>query len=221
MDKIYFLFLKILVLLLVIYWILKITFTSKEKDSEKIITLLFYFALIFSLFLPSNFLVFQIGIVFVCIFMFWKGNLYKKIYYIETYSESLLYSVPLGYILFVIAHIITVVTYFITKNKFFLHYLSWLILILSSIFGGIFSEIINQKNFLFNKWIYPLFISVLIGILSFRLEEIKLYGKFFELKRWGYSFFAILLFSFVGCKIGEKTKTVAKWIKRGIINQKG
>jgi hypothetical protein len=216
MDKIYFLFLKILVLLLVFYLILKMTFTSKEKGSEKIIILLFYFALIFSLFLPSNFLVFQIGIVFVCIFMFWKGNLYKKIYYIETYSESLLYSLTLGYILFVVAHIITVVTYFITKNKFFLHYLSWLILILCSIFGGIFSEIMNQKNFLFNKWIYPLFISFLIGILSFRPEEIKLYGKYFELKRCGYTLFAILLFSFVGCKIGEKIKTVAKWNKRSV-----
>jgi hypothetical protein len=105
----------------------------------------------------------------------------------------------------------------IFKNYLLDYYLNWLILILFSILGGVFSEIVNEKNFPFNKLIYPLFITFLIGALGFRIEEIELYGKvYFLLKRWGYSLSMIFLFSFVGCKIGERIKTVGKWDKRGV-----
>jgi len=218
MDKIYFSFLKILILLSAIYWYFKIEPDVKKHYLNKIFILLCCFSIILSLFFPYKSLFFQTGIVFICILMFLGRKLYKGNYSIVSYSESLLISINIGYILFVILHLFSVVFYFlIFKNYLLDYYLNWLILILFSILGGVFSEIINEKNFPFNKLIYPLFITFLIGALGFRIEEIELYGKvYFLLKRWGYSLSMIFLFSFVGCKIGERTKTVGKWDKRGV-----
>lgn len=206
MDQIYTSFMKLLIYGYGIYWIIKMLILQRKKDILTLVVIAL--TLIILLLSYKIYKIFLISAIFILILFqkfYFKG---KQLFISQSRIDALLNSIVVGYLLFMISHLVSVIIYALIRNRLYYILWTWIIFLSFVLTGGVLAEFFNKNHNKYHKWEYSLIFTFLIWIINvYRIKEMgKHKSVYFKYEYLLLNIITLFILSLIGCKIGEKIK---------------
>lgn len=206
MDQVYTSFMKLVIYGYGIYWIIKMLLSQRKKDNLTLaVIVLTLITLLLSYKIYKIFLISAIFILILFQKFYFKG---KQLFISQNRIDALLNSIVVGYLLFMISHLISVIIYSLIRDHLYYIFWVWIIFLLFISLGGVLAEFFNKNHNKYHKWEYSLIFTFLIWIINvYRIREMGKYKSvYFRYEYFLLNIITLFILSLIGCKIGEKIK---------------